>query len=286
MQLAEYQERSKQFVVYPGESTEAIALLHASVEFIAHAGKVAEALRMGRTVEAKTRRSLLVAAAVAIAKALHRPIDSVIPTATSNPCPDGAVMWACHAAEPAKKLARDGYSERHADTLCVCVSRALQELPGASDHRIYDAIWERASVQVSPGMAGRLYVTLGFVGEAGEWSADRRDEKEAGDLLWYASQVLSEWGLPLGLPTATTERRWATHARDVAIELPFHALNWALQTSQAESDKLAKIYAVVGRMLASIQAAGFDLEALADANYAKLSDRQNRGVLHGDGSNR
>jgi len=155
------------------------------------------------------------------------------------------------------------------------------------------------------GMPPIVYYTLGMAGEAVELfeklqifhkSRDDKDKDavvlELGDFLWYFSAILHEmeidfgkfsyketssfWGLSLFLEIGMILDRIKKMFRDNKGKMN-------LRTRFSIEYHMSKILSLVVELSNDLNVR---LETVMRLNIKKLKDRENRGVIHGDGDNR
>lgn len=163
-----------------------------------------------------------------------------------------------------------------------------------------------------------LYPMLGLMGESGEvvgkikkmirddsgiMTRERRNAMrgELGDVLWYMATVCTEANLDMGTLYLLAQRAINNvHMTD----LPRLALKLSQQTAhmsmlieqfvyeprEEDVDVLAPLSTdmtiLFTQMIDLCLACSLDIEQVAQSNLEKLSSRQERGVLQGDGDNR
>jgi hypothetical protein len=155
-----------------------------------------------------------------------------------------------------------------------------------------------------------VYPTLGLCGELGELleamqsrpASRDRIMKEAGDVLWYAANVAADIDMQLsdimGRDVFVDDDEW--YVADIVVELPL----WTGQVAEnakkilrdnggeVTADRSKKIAEALKNIILLLERLcgscffGFTLEECAQLNYEKLTSRQERGVLRGDGDNR
>lgn len=146
----------------------------------------------------------------------------------------------------------------------------------------------------------RTYCALGLVNETGEvagkvkkalrddgWTDDaplspERAQAvldECGDVLWYLAQLHTENGETLPEPTPDQAEPPLSALPRMALFLFRHAVDLLEDEARARY-YLVTVLDTICRML------GSDLEAVAEANIAKLTSRAQRGTLGGDGDER
>ena len=155
-----------------------------------------------------------------------------------------------------------------------------------------------------------VYPALGLCGELGELleaaedGTGSRDRimKEIGDVLWYAANVAADIDMRLsdimGRDYFIDED--SMYIEDVVVELPVWTGKVAENAKKVlrdsngvvTPDRAAKISEALKNIIILLEGLcgaccfGFTLEECAQLNYEKLTSRQERGVLRGDGDNR
>jgi hypothetical protein len=132
-----------------------------------------------------------------------------------------------------------------------------------------------------------LYLSLGLMGEVLEWYDSGYDEKEAGDIFWYCSQVCNLYGWQLSDLFASIN-----HYESCEVNLA-EALKKYLRD---DKNPMPVIYDYMRGAISGIKrqyAYSVNNPPLEDTivkiltmNRDKLIDRQNRDVIRGDGNER
>lgn len=152
------------------------------------------------------------------------------------------------------------------------------------------------------------YPALGLVGELGEFT-EKRDlhgtaghqdmtlddvQAEAGDCLWYLANLATDVNHPLSQVLGGDN---GDAFDDIPVDMTANPLVALGQIGEATKknirdgslnlklllDGMVKVFAYL-RQVAEVY--DFSLDAAAEMNVAKLSSRQERGVLNGSGDNR
>lgn len=163
-----------------------------------------------------------------------------------------------------------------------------------------------------------LYPMLGLIGESGEVAGKIkkmiRDDNgimtrerraairgELGDVLWYMAIVCAEANLDMGTLYLLAQRAiHDTHMTDLsrlAFKLSQQTAHMSMLVEQfiygphkEDMDTLAPlstdITILFTNMIDLCLACSLDIEQVAQSNLEKLSSRQKRGVLQGDGDKR
>lgn len=152
---------------------------------------------------------------------------------------------------------------------------------------------------VYPREQGVTYLTLGLNGEAGEVAQKildgKRDlEKELGDVLWYVVQLCNEIDVSVTDVvdfTATPSR--ATEASTQYIVVDLFQTCAAVAEGQKKSirddapfDTASALVGVLNNWIKLTRTLGYDVGDVLETNVEKLTDRQARDVLHGEGDDR
>ena len=123
-----------------------------------------------------------------------------------------------------------------------------------------------------------LYLCLGLQGELVEWDESRADETEAGDVLYYISQLCNVYNLDLGDLLCEDELGF------VNVNIA-EALKKMIRDDKdiTETVKQFMINAVI---ILKEHYSCMHFATFCKQNTEKLASRKNRGLLQGDGSYR
>jgi NTP pyrophosphatase (non-canonical NTP hydrolase) len=153
-----------------------------------------------------------------------------------------------------------------------------------------------------------IYPILGIVNEVGEFCQkllgprDTEELKaELGDIMWYAAALAFDFGFSLNKCTEGVTETSSAITDLADFKMLFAATELAGRYKKilrgdydtdenAMSDALSDLQSNVGRIVVCVYEICDILEITMDdvtqANLDKLQDRQERGVLQGDGDNR
>lgn len=163
--------------------------------------------------------------------------------------------------------------------------------------RLAEYVTASAATAIYPASFALAYPALGLAGEAAEVcdavGSGFADDvlAELGDVCWYLAAVCRDAGIdPAELAGRDSDGGTATLVRAAGIvaEQVKKTVRGGDRLPPAERrarivDALATVYATVDRIARD---RGSDAERVMAANLAKLTDRADRGVLHGDGDRR
>lgn len=146
-----------------------------------------------------------------------------------------------------------------------------------------------------PARNERQYLALGLVGEVGEVSSKfakrlRGDDvpdadvlKEISDVLWFARMIRAYFKSDHVATVKTLRLRHVDHAVKVMFDCAA-AIYGDMQQNTVAPINLCLLEDCIDYI--ARQHGAKNLEAVADINYRKLLDRQQRGVIQGDGDQR
>jgi NTP pyrophosphatase (non-canonical NTP hydrolase) len=162
----------------------------------------------------------------------------------------------------------------------------------------FDEYQQRASeFAVYPKDREREYLALGLISEVGELAGKVKKEirddcdlsneiiDEAGDVMWYAAQICSALNVRLSRWWGAWQRGGEDFPVRWMASFASMAANFRNGGRDGELNKWA-----MGHLLMFLEdfvaGRGSTLEAVCEANIAKLQSRQERGKLGGSGDNR
>lgn len=154
----------------------------------------------------------------------------------------------------------------------------------------FDEYQQRAAeFAVYPKDREREYLSLGLISEVGELAGKVKKEirdgvdltegilAECGDCAWYASQICRRYEISESVPLDIRHMIHMDDDADVLLDLAHYAT-----TPQYEEN----IHEVLCCLEWICAGRNTTLEAVCEANIAKLQSRQERGKLGGSGDNR
>jgi NTP pyrophosphatase (non-canonical NTP hydrolase) len=154
-----------------------------------------------------------------------------------------------------------------------------------------------AEFAVYPKDREREYLSLGLISEVGELAGKLKKEirdgvdlteailDEASDVMWYAAMTCTSFNVRLERWWAT----WPTEGMDMPVRwmASFASLSTGFRIPDREGDlnkwAMGNLLMILENFVAD---RGTTLEAVCEANIAKLTDRKNRGKLQGSGDTR
>ena len=155
-----------------------------------------------------------------------------------------------------------------------------------------------AEFAVYPKDREREYLSLGLISEVGELAGKLKKEirdgvdlteailDECGDIMWYVAMNCNAHGRSLdGLCSIWREEQWSTQF------VPNHksVLRMVEHTDDMFRDGGLDSYGVMDftwELKLFLMTKNTHIEAVCEANIAKLTDRKNRGKLQGSGDTR
>ncbi|MCP8305331.1 MAG: hypothetical protein H3Z50_07715 [archaeon] len=133
-----------------------------------------------------------------------------------------------------------------------------------------------------------VYLGLGLMGEYEEWSQGNFDIKEAGDILWYCSQLCNVYNRSLVGFDITTDAGPSTDKPNLSNSLK----KLLRDNKDVERDIIVFMRYVLTRITWRYKYfnSAYTVEEgyikTIQENIKKLSSRKERGVLQGDGDDR
>ena len=154
----------------------------------------------------------------------------------------------------------------------------------------YQAFTQTTAIYPESGTKSKMeliYLCLGLRGELQEWVQSNNNIKEAGDMLWYLSQLSTY--LDLDLHFVYSEADWESISDYNIFEaLKKYIRDGTSQPSVVYSFMLDMMYRLKTSYGYSMNNPPLDesFKLIIMQNIDKLTDRKNRGVLQGSGDNR
>ena len=131
-----------------------------------------------------------------------------------------------------------------------------------------------------------IYLCLGLRGELQEWVQSNNDIKEAGDMLWYLSQLSTY--LDLDLRFVYSEADWESVSNYNIFESLKKYIRDGTQPSVVYSFMIDMMYRLKTSYGYSMNNPPLDetFKLIIMQNTDKLTDRKNRDMLRGSGDDR
>lgn len=133
-----------------------------------------------------------------------------------------------------------------------------------------------------------IYLCLGLLGEQQEWQESEGNIKEAGDILWYLSQLCTYLGTDLYLLYTNSNCKGNMYGSNI-----FESLKKHIRDDKNISDVvyfllMDNMYELKYHYHYSINNPPLDetFKLIIMQNVDKLTDRKNRGMLQGSGDDR
>jgi hypothetical protein len=132
-----------------------------------------------------------------------------------------------------------------------------------------------------------IYLCLGLLGEKKEWEDSKRDIMEAGDVLWYLSQLSSYYGQELS-------NLYGISGDDISADHNiYEALKKYIRDNRTPTNEVILLMEKYMALLKfwygySINNPSIDetFKLIIMCNVDKLTDRKNRDMLQGSGDTR
>lgn len=137
------------------------------------------------------------------------------------------------------------------------------------------------STAIYPGRGttvGLMYVTLGLLSEIDELSRDFSVD-EAGDVLWYVSEICNHTGTDM----RTLDLTWSRDHIDIAGVVKKIYRDHTPMASPLINRFLGGVF---WEIRDTLYGKGHTVAEALESNASKLQSRQARGVLSGSGDNR
>jgi len=158
----------------------------------------------------------------------------------------------------------------------------------------YQTQIEKFCVYPNVGPRGIVYPILGLIGETDEFLSKyhanpmrQADIYELGDMAFYIARCFSHLDFPIVSPagyTAVPVMEFARFAMSLA-EITKKIIRDNNEEKWVELEEALRVMYITWRNLCLLKAKATP-ESVMQANYDKLYDRMQRGVIKGDGDNR
>lgn len=175
--------------------------------------------------------------------------------------------------------------------------------------RLKDYTEKARLTAIYPKERGREYVIFGLIDELGEVSEkldlERPDDeiiKELGDVMWYVASTIEEFGFQEVFELFEQSRKMNVTKNNAEKEMGKIALQHGAKLAGRmkkimrdddqlyTKEKVDEIYLILRSILKAViiivNKMGLNFTDIFQRNIDKLYDRQERGMLQGDGDNR